>query len=365
MLFLNANMGCCETKWVEGPDTPPSVGPKKIDLNTEVSRRGVLKGMAALVASLATGRVHAAAELKQIKLAFCSQLLCVIPYEVTRSAGFFRDEGLEVELVYSRGGNAAMQALVGGAVDYAATAFDVALQAYANGANIRRFASTGRLPLFALVTAPNRAAELVDLKKLEGHTVGISGLGNADHALVLYLLAKAGADPAKVQFATLGPNISEALRLGQIDAGMVQEPALGRAVKAGSRVLVNFMLLADSQKYLGGPYEFMGVAVRASELDARRKEMAALSRALQHGLTRVQSAPASELVAALPRELTAGADMNELVTVVDRYRHSLYPTRVAIDVAACDRVAQSLKIGGLLKSNVNAESVLDLSISGS
>jgi NitT/TauT family transport system substrate-binding protein len=357
-------MGCCETKWVEGPDIPPSGARQKIDLNTEVSRRGVLKGVAALTASLAVGRVGFAAELKHIKLAFCSQLLCVIPYEVTRAAGFFREEGLEVELVYARGGNAAMQALVGGAVDYAGTAFDVALQAFANGADIRRFASTGQLPLFALVTSPQHAADLVDLKKLEGHTVGVSGLGNADHALVLYLLKKAGADPAKIQFATLGPNISEALRQGQIDAGMVQEPALGRAVKSGSRVLVNFMDLADSEKYLGGPYEFMGVAVRAPEREARKMEMAALARALERGLKRVQSAPASELIAALPRELIAGADMNELLTVVDRYRRSLYPTRVAINVEACDRVAQSLKITGLLKSNVKAESVLDLSVGG-
>lgn len=357
-------MGCCETRWVEGPDIPPSGALREIDRGVEASRRGVLKGVAALAAALAVG-ASGAAEPKRIKLAFCSQLLCVIPYEVTRAAGFFRDEGLEVELVYARGGNAAMQALVGGAVDYAGTSFDVALQAFANGADIRRFASTGRLPLFALATAPKRAADLVDLKKLEGRTVGVSGLGNADHALVLYLLKKAGADPAKVQFATLGPNISEALRLGQIDAGMVQEPALSRAVKSGSRVLVNFMELADSEKYLGGPYEFMGVAVRAREREARKPEMAALARALARGLKRVQSAAASELIAALPRELTAGADMDELVTLVDRYRRSLYPTQVAIDVAAADRVTESLKIGGLIKPDVKTESVLDLSVGGS
>ena len=69
---------------------------------------------------------------KQIKLAYCSQLLCGVPYEVARSAGYFKAHGLEVQLVYTRGGNAAMQALVGGAVEDAATALDVALQAYAN-----------------------------------------------------------------------------------------------------------------------------------------------------------------------------------------------------------------------------------------
>src|SRR5688500_7943504 len=56
---------------------------------------------------------------KKVKLAFCSQLLCVIPYEVARAGEHFQQQGLDVELIYTRGGNVAMQALVGGAVDYA------------------------------------------------------------------------------------------------------------------------------------------------------------------------------------------------------------------------------------------------------
>jgi NitT/TauT family transport system substrate-binding protein len=257
-----------------------------------------------------------------------------------------------------------MQALVGGAVDYAGTSFDVALQAFSRGAEIRRFATTGRLPLFALATAPKRAAEIAELKALEGRIVGVSGLGNADHALVLYLMKKAGAEPKKTQFATLGPNISEALRLGQVDAAMVQEPALSRAVKSGSTVLVNFMDTADAAKHLGGDYEFMGVAVRTAERDKRKDEMAALARALQKGLQRVQETSAKELIGALPKELVAGADLSELIEIVDRYKASLYPTKVAIDVASCERVADSLKLDGLVKPDLKTESMLDLGIAG-
>ena len=54
---------------------------------------------------------------KRIKLAFCSQLLCIIPYEVAARRGYFQEEGLEVELVYARGGSQALQFLVGRAVD--------------------------------------------------------------------------------------------------------------------------------------------------------------------------------------------------------------------------------------------------------
>src|SRR5258708_111909 len=186
----------------------------------EVSRRAMFKG-AALVASVlpAARPTRSQAQGKPVKLAYCSQLLCGVPYEVARSTGLFKQHGLEVELVYTRGGNAAMQALVGGAVDYAATALDVAIQAYVNiGADIRRFALTGRLPLFALVTAPKTAEQLRAIKDLEGKTVAVSALGNADHALTLYLLKQAGAEAAKVRFATMGVNLLEALPQAQIDA---------------------------------------------------------------------------------------------------------------------------------------------------
>ena len=133
---------------------------------------------------------------------------------------------------------------------------------------MKRFAATGKLPLFALATSPQSAAQITTLKDLEGKTVGISGFGNADHALTLFLLKQAGADAAKVQFATIGTNLLEALRQGQLDAGLVQEPALTLIEQAGGKVLVNAMDTADAKKYLGGNYEFMGVAVRAAEIDA-------------------------------------------------------------------------------------------------
>jgi NitT/TauT family transport system substrate-binding protein len=245
--ILEAPMSCCDESTARVP-------------GIEVSRRALFKG-AALVASVIPAARPGQAEAQgvQVKLAYCSQLLCGVPYEVARSSGLFKNHGLDVELVYTRGGNAAMQALVGGAVDYAATALDVAIQAYVNvGAPIRRFAVTGRLPLFALVTAPKTVDKIQSVKDLEGKTVGVSALGNADHALTLYLLKKAGADAAKVQFATMGVNLLEALRQGQIDAGVVQEPALTLLKRANARVLMNGMDLEDAKNHLGGSFEFMG-----------------------------------------------------------------------------------------------------------
>jgi sulfonate transport system substrate-binding protein len=233
------------------------------------------------------------------------------------------------------------------------------------GADIRRFAVTGRLPLFAVVTAPKTAGQIRTLKDLEGKTVAVSALGNADHALALFLLKNANADVAKVQFATLGVNLLEALRQGQIDAGLVQEPALTVLSRSGARVLVNAMDAADAQKYLGGNYEFMGVAVRGKELAQRRPEMVQLTQALGDALKALHTMSGDELVGALPREMTTGLDLKEFGGILGRYRDSLYPDVANIDLDAAKRVAHSLIVGGLLKPDANISGLHDTTIVGS
>lgn len=328
------------------------------------SRREVLGLMAgAAVAASGVGFAQRRT-LKKLQLAFCGQLLCVIPYEAARARGYFAQQGLEVELVYTRGGSAAMQALVGGAVDYAATALDVALQAYNRGARILRFASTGQLPLFALAVGPKGAATVRGVADLAGRTVGVSALGNADHALLLFLLRKAGVDPKRVQYAALGTNLFEPLRAGQVDAGMIQEPALSLLLEAGGRSLVNLMDLQQARARLGGAYEFMGVAVRATERDARLDEMKRLTAALQKGLNFVRTANVALIAKTLPAQLIAGGDRAQLEKVIERYRRSLYPASARIDLASARRVVESQQVAELLPRSFELDGLLDLTVAG-
>jgi NitT/TauT family transport system substrate-binding protein len=346
-------MGCCGDKLDVVWERKPA---------TRLARRGVLKGSAGLAGLAMVAGTGVAKAQEQVKLAFCSQLLCVIPYEFTRANGFFEEEGLSVELVYTRGGNAAMQALVGGAVDYAATSFDVAVQAFANGADIRRFATTGRLPLFALAVAPGEVEAIASLADLEGKAVGVSALGNADHTMLLYLLAEAGVDAKTVEFAVLGPNLFEALRRGQVVAGMVQEPALTLIVEDGGKVLFNAMDIADSTRLLGGAYEFMGVAYRAEEREERLPQMQKLARALERGLIAQRTAPIPDIRESLPAELLVGGDGERFDEIIDRYRESLFPESVVIDVEACARVVNALEIGGVLAPGVDLDTLLDTEV---
>ncbi|MCE2514504.1 MAG: ABC transporter substrate-binding protein [Acidobacteria bacterium] len=364
-----AAVGCCEATnpnlvgIVADPSTPCESGARSRPApGAEWDRRTTLKSLAAAAGVIAISGCDTAPEdgAVRLRLAFCGQLLCVVPYEVARVRGHFAAEGLAVELVYTRGGNAAMQALVGGAVEYAGTSFDVALQAAANGAAIRRVASTGRLPLFALATAPGTAGAIDAPAALAGRTIGISALGNADHALLLFLLERAGVDAGTVRFAAIGTNVFDALRLAQVDAAMLQEPALTLIVEAGGRELANFMELEEARRHLGGTYEFMGVSVRAEERDARVPEIRRLAAALARGLDDTRSLPPAEVVAALPDALVAGGDVARLERVIDRYRRSLYPERVALDLEAAARVMQAQEVAGLLQpGEVDLDRLLD------
>jgi NitT/TauT family transport system substrate-binding protein len=356
-------MGCCESS------NPEFIGLAQEFKNLRLDRRQTLKsilGVAGIVA-VSTGTPRPAkAQGTKVRLAFCGQLLCVVPYEVTRAQGHFADEGLDVELIYTRGGGAAVQALVGGAVEYAGSSFDVVLQAYKNGAQIRRFASTGRLPLFALAVAPQRTGDIASVADLADTTVGVSALGNADHALLLFLLNEAGVDASSVSFATLGTNLFDALRLGQVDAAMVQEPALTLIVEEGGGELVNFMEIEQAQAQLGGAYEFMGVAVREEERDQRLDEMKRLAAALRKGLedTRVNLTP-DEIIAALPSALIAGGDVDQLKAIIQRYRASLYPETVTIDKEAARRVLEANVAAEILApGEVDLDILMDTSVLG-
>src|SRR5262249_35302739 len=152
------------------------------------------------------------------------------------------------------------------------------------------------------------------------------------------------------------------LRLGQVDAAMVQEPALTLITGGGGGVIANMMDIDEANRYLGGAYEFMGVAVRVEERERRPDGMGRLARALGRGLRDTGTSPAKGAVAALPKELITGGSRCRLVGILERYRPSLYPGNVKIDSAAVDRVLDAHRTAGLLASSVDYKSLIDLSV---
>jgi NitT/TauT family transport system substrate-binding protein len=275
-------------------------------------------------------------------------VLCILPYEVARQRGYFAAEGLDVNLVYMRGGTQAMNALLAGSVDWVGTPIDLVIQTVAKGKDAIMIASTSRLPFFALVAGP-RASNMRSVKDLAGQKIGVGNLGTTDHLMAQYLLTKEGVDPASVEFVALGPNLYEQLARGQVEAGMVQEPSLTLVERAGGRVLVNFMRLEDTQRFLGGPYQFMGLNTRPDVLATKADTGRKLARALARANRWMLENPGAAIVQAAPDELVAGGEVELFAAALDRYKQDLYPADGRLVLDSIQRVIEVQQQSGAIE----------------
>ena len=292
--------------------------------------------------------------LRKIDLAFCSQVLCIVPYEAARQRGFFAAEGLDVNIVYMRGGAQAMNALLSNSIDWIATPMDLVAQAAAQGKHVRMLVSTARLPFFALVSSP-KAPDIKDVQHLAGKKIGVAAVGTTDQLLARYLLTKAGVDPDSVEWAVLGPNLYDVLLRGQVEAGMVQEPSLTLVQKAGGKPLVNFMNLKDTEQWLGSAYQFMGLNTRTDVLETQADVGGKLVRALVKANQWVLGSPGSRVVDVAPPEIVSGGDIQTFADAIDRYKVDLFPADGKIAVDAVQRVLDVQLSSGALKQDAGVK----------
>jgi NitT/TauT family transport system substrate-binding protein len=73
---------------------------------------------------------------------------------------------------------------------------------------------------------------------LEGKKIALQSFLSADHAGIAIAMRKAGADYKKTEFVTLtSQQMVDALKRGDIDAGVIQDPFATQAILAGGRVI--------------------------------------------------------------------------------------------------------------------------------
>ncbi len=298
----------------------------------------------------ATAAPTPAQQLVKLDLAFCSQVLCILPFEVARQRGYFREEGLDVNLIYMRGGPPAITALLAKQLDFIGTPIDLVVRATDEGKPLMMVTSTSRLPFFALITAPGQAETVQAIADLKGKKVGIGAVGSTDDLLLRYLLVQNGLKAEDVEAIPLGPNLFEQLMSGQVDAGMVQEPSLTLGTQRGSRVLVNFMDLKDSQEKLGGPYQFMGLNTRPDVLQdpAKVEQLKGLSRGLIRGNQWILENPGAEIVKFAPEELVSGSNREVFAAALDRHKADLYPADGLLNAESVARVIDVQRKAGLM-----------------
>jgi sulfonate transport system substrate-binding protein len=151
--------------------------------------------------------------------------LIYLPVTLARELGFYRDEGLEVELQDHAGGAKALEAMIGGSADVVSGFYDHTIQMAAEGRPLVAFVTMLRFPGLVLAASPNSPVYRVD--DLKGRVAGVTSPGSSSHMLLTFLLQQHGVAPESVSVTGIGAAATAiaAVERGKVDAGMMTDPA--------------------------------------------------------------------------------------------------------------------------------------------
>ncbi len=169
--------------------------------------------------------------LKKIRIASKGAGETLLPYIIPQRLGFYREEGLDVDAIVTRG-TVTTQVVVSGAVDYS------------NGGSIPAMLAGARLKIL-LISTDKPAQHLVtsskigSLKQLAGKTIAVSDASGNSTLLLRELLAKNGVPQDNLQFRALGDQAVRygALLGGAVDATMLSFSTAKQAEAKGFRIL--------------------------------------------------------------------------------------------------------------------------------
>ena len=161
--------------------------------------------------------------LQRVVFPYSSRSICPIDLFIAQDRGFFRREGLEVQLVQARGTTSIAATLSGEA--HALASVGSGIRAIERGAQMKVLAVGLSRALFWLVTRP----ELKSFADLKGKILGTTTFGGSQHIAGIRMLRKAGLDPNKdVTLVLAGdvPTQLQALVNNSIQIGILSPPAV-------------------------------------------------------------------------------------------------------------------------------------------
>ena len=247
--------------------------------------------------------------------------LYYLPLTLAERLGYFRDEGLEVEIADFPGGAKALQALMGGSADVCSGGFEHTLQMQAKGQKLQAFVLQGNAAL-ALALVKGRFEGYAGPKDLRGRRIGVTAPGSTTHMLVNHLLASVQLKPEDVSIIGVGTGAAAvgAARSGQIDALSSVEPALVMLERSGdARVVHETYTPAGARAVFGGPLPSACLYAKPSFIQSNPGTVQALTNATVRALVWLQRASTDQVVAAVPPGFTLG-DKASYIVALERLR---------------------------------------------
>lgn len=244
-----------------------------------------------------------------------------LPLIVADQLGYFRQEGLEVEV---HEGTVAEGDIFSGN-------FDQVISLQARGRPTQCFVLQARAPAMALGVSIRQVPNFRDMGDLRGLRIGVPATGSPSHLMARLVLARAGLSPADVSFISVGPTAlaPDRLRSGQVDALCHTDPVMTLLEQRSEvRIVSDARTLKGTRLVFGGP---MPSTCLHAPLDFVQKHPAtcqAAAHAIVRALKWLQTAGPRDLLTAVPEAYMMG----------DR----------ALYLAAFERQRESIAVDGLL-----------------
>ena len=234
-------------------------------------------------------------------------LLYYLPLTIAERRGYFKAQGLDVEIQDFAGGAKSLQAMIGGSVDVVTGAYEHTIRMQSKGQDVRALIELGRFP--AIVVAVKKGVKFDTPADFKGMKIGVTAPGSSTNLLMNFVLAQAGLTPQDAAFIGVGSAASAvaAVRQGQIDAISHLEPVITMLEQSGDiRVIVDTRTEEGTRKLFGGPNPAAVLYAKKSFIDANPKTMQALVNAFATTLQWMKTATAAEIADTVPEAYLLG-----------------------------------------------------------
>ena len=260
--------------------------------------------LAAAALALPDLRAQPQPEIRKITIAVGGKAsFYYLPLTISEQLGYFKTEGLDVEINDFPGGAKALQAVVGGSADVCSGAFEHTINLQSRNQLFQAFVLQGRAPQIAFGVSFKTLPHYKSIADLRGRKIGVSAPGSSTNMIANLVLSRGGLNAGDVSFVGVGTSYGalDALRSGQIDALSSIDPVMTMLEQKGDvRIISDTRTLKGTAEVFGGP---MPAACLYAPMDFIRKNphtCQALAHAIVRGLKWLQTAGPGDIIKTVP-----------------------------------------------------------------
>jgi NitT/TauT family transport system substrate-binding protein len=232
-----------------------------------------------------------------------------LPAMLTQRLGYFKAEGVDVQLLTESAGVQAETALVSGDVQGTVGFYDHTLDLQAKGKQVESVVQLAQAPGEVEIVSKQAAAGVKGPADFKGKKLGVTGLGSSTDFLTKYLAVHGGLKTSDFTPVAVGAGQTfvSALQQGSIQGGMTTEPTVSTILdkKAGS-VLVDMRTPDGSRAALGGLYPSSSLYMNTAWVNGHKDTVHRLARAFVRTLRWMSSHTPEAIAAKMPADYQQG-----------------------------------------------------------